>query len=98
MKMSETMPVPMVTENHDGEKLRTTRRQPVSFLFDAIRSGRVGEAIAVEVMSGLVDVRLVSLLLARGLRRMRCAAVLVTAGLSIARCHLGTRKTSKAHF
>lgn len=26
------MPVPMVTLNHEGEKLRTTRRQPDSYL------------------------------------------------------------------
>jgi hypothetical protein len=38
MSRRETMPVPMVTENHDGEKLRTTRRQPTSY-FDGVGSG-----------------------------------------------------------
>jgi hypothetical protein len=32
MNRSETTPVPMVTENHDGEKLRTIRRHPTSYL------------------------------------------------------------------
>lgn len=31
-KSKDTMPVPIVTENQDGEKLRTTRRQPTSYL------------------------------------------------------------------
>ena len=28
---NDTTPVPIVTENHEGEKLRTTRRQPTSY-------------------------------------------------------------------
>jgi hypothetical protein len=31
MKSNETMPVPIVTENQEGLKLRTTRRQPTSY-------------------------------------------------------------------
>lgn len=31
MRRSETTPVPMVTENHDGEKFRTTLRHPTSY-------------------------------------------------------------------
>lgn len=38
IRRRETIPVPMVTENHEGEKLRTTRRQPVSYL-----EGREGD-------------------------------------------------------
>ena len=38
MSRRETMPVPIVTENQDGEKLRTTRRQPTSY-FDGVGSG-----------------------------------------------------------
>ena len=32
MSSSDTMPVPIVTENQDGEKLRTIRRHPTSYL------------------------------------------------------------------
>jgi len=32
MSRSATIPVPIVTENQEGEKLRTTRRQPMSYL------------------------------------------------------------------
>lgn len=77
------MPVPIVTENQDGEKLRTTRRQPVLFLSDVFKSGRDGEAIDVDVASGPEMACVVSLRLERAPGRIRCAAVLVTAGLSM---------------
>ena len=32
IRRRDTTPVPIVTENQDGEKLRTTRRQPTSYL------------------------------------------------------------------
>jgi hypothetical protein len=38
--MTATTPVPIVVANHDGEKLRTTRRQPWSF-FDGVFGGIV---------------------------------------------------------
>ena len=53
MKRIETMPVPMVTENHDGEKLRTMRRQPRSYLVGE-RSGGLLEGILSEAPEGSV--------------------------------------------
>ena len=53
MRMSETMPVPIVVENHDGLKLRTTLRQPNSY-FDG-RSSRpllFDEGLASESTAG----------------------------------------------
>lgn len=41
-KMTATTPVPIVVANHDGEKLRTTRRQPWSFLDGAFVGAVVG--------------------------------------------------------
>lgn len=73
MKMVETTPVPIVVENHEGERLRMIRRHPWEFL-DSIRAS-ASDLVVLSSREGFGPVD-------EGAARIRCAAGIVIAGLS----------------
>jgi hypothetical protein len=95
--MTATTPVPIVVANHDGEKLRTTRRQPWSFLEGAFGGVVAGSGSVDPFGLGCCESAVASPLspFCVLLRSFSPAGVLM-AGLSMLQCLLHYREPSSS--
>jgi hypothetical protein len=96
-KITATTPVPIVVANHEGEKLRTTRRQPWSLLEGAFVGVGGGSDMVGPVVLGGCEAAFTSPLLRSGvLSRSFSPAGVLMAGLSM--LYAGSNASSEVQW